>query len=1035
MKKSKWIKGLLLGAVGFVTLGVAACGEKGKQEENTFTGFTPGIATQIKRGELVFLDEFIDYVDGAYTITIMGGVLETPEDITDKKRWAAEFPGEYTITYTIHEGENAGTYTHTFIVPADTLAWGHRTEPITITYEKEFTFDWFYRELNLAITSYYPWEAFIDNIRIENEVREISADATTYFVDALQPHYITYGVRTQDGQEVRSIIMANVIYSVEQTDLYVNSLSTGDHVMDVAGVQSVKINGQETTDFTITADSVSISLQTLYNKYPGTNFVSMQTANGEVRDTLNVYTPHISFEDGYAVAPNFLTLHEGYKWTKNVGRTRIADKFVTDGNNALEYITTSYYWPQFLLHMEYLDLIFSDPEVNQFAFDVTYAGSKEEHTHRTFSLDGYGTGGLLYRNTPSTVKMTRAKYETLKADIAASIAAVEAGEKKTAMPNGWQMTLQNTRDAAGGFDNPAKMYFDNFRAIRSLGAETILSSDTSLGNIAINVEGVEKVTVNGATLPESAVQITANSVVIDIDWLKTNAGENIFTLKAGKKFYEKTINVFEKSYDFENMENADKAKFITWNMGLTKNAKSAIVDFNNSKALRMQTDGGYWAQVIINGDWLECLFKNPEISYVAFEMTLDNCGNAEVTSRSVNSNVMNNVVFMAGETKQIVITRKNFEKMRAESPNGNALITMDNQTTQPGGEVRTAWILDNFYTSTDPITYKSLYDFEDGQKVDFIWPSFKTDKEMSVVDYNGSKVLKMTSTEGTKDIAFEIDGDYMRYIFANENVTSLQLDMTVLFTISGTESTQVKLNYDGRAFGWSGNPNTHLFDSGVTKTLKISRAQFETWANHADGPFNTFRMVISNRTWALEWYLDNIRAITAEEDPNASEYVAAFNTQYGGASKWAGTDNNATYFAYEGINTVRTCLTANKAVGALVFKRGTEKWHLTQIFADESVTGFSFYMYNPNAFDLYVTFGKVSTYSSTNFNFAAEVGAATKIPTGVWTKVTLTREVYEANVENESGSSYNILCLTLFIEQAQSTISYFSMDSFQVEKA
>lgn len=874
MKKSKWIQGLLLGVIGFVTLGVTACGS-----DDGFTGFTPGIATQIKRGELVFFEEFIDYVDDStYTVTLSGGAIDGELDVTTDKRWPAEYPGEYTITYTIHDGEHKGTYTHTFIVPADALTWSHATEPLTITYEQEFSFEWLFGQLSLAVNSYYEWKPFVANVRVEDEVRVIDQNATGYYVDALQPHYITYGVRTQDGQEIRSIISANVIYSEEQTDLYVNAMSTGNHVIDVAGVQSVKINGQATTDFTITADSVSIPMQTLYNKYPGTNFVCMQTANGEVRDTLNVYTPHVSFEDGYAVAPNFLTLHQGYKWTVNVGRTRIANKFVTDGNNALEYITTSYYWPQFLLHMEYLDLIFSDPEVNQFAFDVTYAGTKEEHTHRTFSLDGYGTGGLLYRNTPTTIKMTRSKYEALKADIAASIAAVEAGEKKTAMPNGWQMTLQNTQDAAGGFDNPAKMYFDNFRAIRSLGAETILSNDTSLGDIAIDVAGVETVMVNGVPVPENAVHVTANSVVVDIDWLKTNAGENIFTLKAGKNFYERTINVFDESYNFENMENADKAKFITWNMGLTKNATSSIVDFNNSKALRMQTDGGYWAQVIINGDWLECLFKNPEISYVAFEMTLDNCGNAEVTSRSVNSNIMNNLTFFAGKVMNVAITRKNFEKMRAETPNGNALITMDNQTTQPGGEVRTAWILDNF---------------------------------------------RGVQHDATTDPSAET-----------------------------------------------------YFKSGSSTCI--------------------------------------------------------FATAYGNGLLTPGV-----FPAYEGIYSLRAMLGNAKQWTGMTFRKGMNAGQLQKVFADASVTAYSFYVYNPNSFDAYMNFCKTSEYpifTAENYaeQFAAQSVAATKLTAGEWTKVTITREVYEANV---STSSSNILVLQLFAENTPTANAYFYIDSFQAEKA
>ena len=469
--------------------------------------------------------------------------------------------------------------------------------------------------------------------------------------------------------------------------------------------------------------------------------------------------------------------------------------------------------------------------------------------------------------------MSRAKYEQLKADIAKSIEDNAADSSKSVLPNGWQMTLQNTRDAAGGWDNPAKMYFDNFRAVYALGAETLLTSDTSLGDCVLDVAGVETVTINGQKLPDTVVNITDNNVVIDIDWLRANAGANVVALKVGNKCYEKTVNVFDASYDFENMSDASQAAFIQWNVGLTKNATTAIIDYNGSKALRMFTEGGYWPQIQINGDWLASLFKDENVDFVAFDMTLDNCGNAEVTKRSVNSNAMSNLTFFAGEVMHVAITREKFTAMRATAPNDNVLITMDNQTTQPGGVVPTAWILDNFR-------------------------------------------------------AMEHD---------------------------------------------------------------------------------------------------------AESDPSAETYFKSgsstciFATAYGNGQLLAGT-----YPAYEGIYSLRALLGTGKQWTGMTFRKGMSAGQLQKVFSDADVTGYSFYMYNPNSFDAYVSFCKTSEYPTfAPENFETESVSATKLEAGKWTKVTLTREIYETLVNT---SSSNLLVMQLFAENTPTANSYFYIDSFQVEK-
>ena len=115
----------------------------------------------------------------------------------------------------------------------------------------------------------------------------------------------------------------------------------------------------------------------------------------------------------------------------------------------------------------------------------------------------------------------------------------------------------------------------------------------------------------------------------------------------------------------------------------------------------------------------------------------------------------------------------------------------------------------------------------------------------------------------------------------------------------------------------------------------------------------------------------------------------------------------------------------------MTFRKGMNRGQLQYVFADKNVTGYSFYVYNPNSFDAYMDFCKTSAYPTyAPENFATHSANATKLEAGKWTKVTLTREVYEANLETANS---NILVLQLFAENTPSEGAYFYMDSFQAE--
>ena len=187
--------------------------------------------------------------------------------------------------------------------------------------------------------------------------------------------------------------------------------------------------------------------------------------------------------------------------------------------------------------------------------------------------------------------------------------------------------------------------------------------------------------------------------------------------------------------------------------------------------------------------------------------------------------------------------------------------------------------------------------------------------------------------------------------------------------------------------------------------------------------------------------MDGIHVEYGNTDPNSSIYFTSssatsiFATAYGNGNLTATTTTSttATHYAYEGVYAVRAQLGTAKQWTGMTFRKGMNRGQLQAVFADENVTAYSFWVYNPNSFDAYMDFCKTSAYPTYDpANFAAHSATATKLEAGKWTKVTLTREVYEANLET---STSNILVLQLFAENTPAANAFFYLDSFQAEYA
>ena len=151
MKKTNAFKSLLLGALGFATLGFAACNSSPETDE--FTGFLPGVQTTIGLGDSVLIKDIIDAAEkGTYTVTLTyNGEVE---DITRYVAWQPTEVGTYVLTYTINEGENKGTYTHTLeVVSPEYIKVSRLLEPITFLCEQEVDFDeLFYANIYITLS-------------------------------------------------------------------------------------------------------------------------------------------------------------------------------------------------------------------------------------------------------------------------------------------------------------------------------------------------------------------------------------------------------------------------------------------------------------------------------------------------------------------------------------------------------------------------------------------------------------------------------------------------------------------------------------------------------------------------------------------------------------------------------------------------------------------------------------------------------------------------------------------------------------------
>ena len=156
MKKAfKW---LCLAAIGVVTLSAGvACGGK---EETKKPQFLEGIDMEIELGDGMDLADYIDYVtDGEYEITVSDG--KTTENITKKRYWQPLYPGTYTVTYKVFDGEYKGENSFELLVNVPLMTWKYTLINDIYDTGETLGFDEYFNKMNISALSYYPWKMVI----------------------------------------------------------------------------------------------------------------------------------------------------------------------------------------------------------------------------------------------------------------------------------------------------------------------------------------------------------------------------------------------------------------------------------------------------------------------------------------------------------------------------------------------------------------------------------------------------------------------------------------------------------------------------------------------------------------------------------------------------------------------------------------------------------------------------------------------------------------------------------------------------------
>ncbi len=203
---------LALAALACLSAGmIAACGDN---KADGFNGFKEGYAEKVTIGEPMMLEDFIDVGTENYTLKATLGDLVV--DLTGRPTWSPDESGVWTLTLEITSGKNKGTYTANIEVKIPFANWSFNGRTLSYAYNETVSFVDMLDDLQIDVNTVNGWDAYVYSIRIgEDIVVNFDENDTEYTFKHYDPHFITFGIVTDEGQSYRGIVRANV----QETDV------------------------------------------------------------------------------------------------------------------------------------------------------------------------------------------------------------------------------------------------------------------------------------------------------------------------------------------------------------------------------------------------------------------------------------------------------------------------------------------------------------------------------------------------------------------------------------------------------------------------------------------------------------------------------------------------------------------------------------------------------------------------------------------------------------------------------------------------
>ncbi len=191
----------LLAAVSFVLLMFAAgCQTTEPQPEEPKLAFNEGYLEEIKLGDPIMLDEYIDpLLTNDYTAILTCDETGQERDLKALVQWTTDYPGVYTLTYTVNSGEYQGTVSAKINVVVPEVEWDYTNETLIYRVGQSLELNYLKRMLNLSVKSYYEYEFFMKSVYVDGETTALEGESQFTF-KVSGTHTFTFGIKTEDGQ-------------------------------------------------------------------------------------------------------------------------------------------------------------------------------------------------------------------------------------------------------------------------------------------------------------------------------------------------------------------------------------------------------------------------------------------------------------------------------------------------------------------------------------------------------------------------------------------------------------------------------------------------------------------------------------------------------------------------------------------------------------------------------------------------------------------------------------------------------------------